>query len=350
MNYGSQTIQQQRRLIEVGQKERIITPQHGKSARVRFKSEDQKKRNNERHREIRKLRRDGLICPQKITKIPNWVQCVKCFAKIGIGSIKSSKLIGVNPSSVSTWRKRLGIIVDKPTVNLPMYRATSKNTLPTNAQANAAYRLACISDINSHKRGFDWGCLWHKKYTYKNNSYHKLTPDQKKKRNARCLELRKHKWKIDPSTKKRDLERMKEWREKNPNKYKDSTKRSIKKRKIIDPGFRIQCNMRNRLKEFMLSAKNGGTASIRTLIGCSTIQLTKHLESKFTKRMTWQNYGTYWHVDHILPCSSFDHRDTQQVAQCWHWTNLRPLEAKKNMDKSDSITEPQMSLLLCATY
>ena len=28
----------------------------------------------------------------------------------------------------------------------------------------------------------------------------------------------------------------------------------------------------------------------------------------------------------------------------------RALEAKKNMDKSDTITEPQMQLLLCASH
>jgi hypothetical protein len=109
-------------------------------------------------------------------------------------------------------------------------------------------------------------------------------------------------------------------------------------------------NLRSRLRVLMKTARRGG-ADVKCLyIGCSTSQLSRHLESRFTKQMTWENYGTYWHVDHILPCASFDHTDPKQVAQCWHWTNLRPLEAKANMYKRDSITEPQMQLLLCASH
>jgi hypothetical protein len=130
-------------------------------------------------------------------------------------------------------------------------------------------------------------------------------------------------------------------------KNKASTRESIRKRKIIDPGFKVQCNLRRRLRDLMKSTKKGGAHHASSLIGCSTKQLAKHLESQFSKGMSWENYGIEgWHVDHILPCSSFNHNDPRHVAQCWHWTNLRPLWAKENMLKSDEITEPQMNLML----
>jgi len=105
---------------------------------------------------------------------------------------------------------------------------------------------------------------------------------------------------------------------------------------------------RRRFKGIIETIKRGGSRSVSTLTGCTASQLKKHLELGFKRSMTWDNHGEHWHIDHILPVASFDHTDPKQVAQCWHWTNLRPLEAKANIIKGDRITEPQMQLLLCA--
>lgn len=82
------------------------------------------------------------------------------------------------------------------------------------------------------------------------------------------------------------------------------------------------------------------------LIGCTSEQLKLHLESQFKKWMTWNNYGIKWHVDHITPCSTFDHTDKDQVRRCWHYSNLRPLCAIENIKKSDTIITCQPELLL----
>jgi hypothetical protein len=109
---------------------------------------------------------------------------------------------------------------------------------------------------------------------------------------------------------------------------------------------RAKANLRTRLKRLMKTARMGGAKIKSSFIGCSTDHLSKHLESRFTKKMNWDNYGTYWHVDHVIPCAAFDHRNENQVKQCWHWTNLQPLEAKENIKKGDMITQPQMSLCM----
>lgn len=107
---------------------------------------------------------------------------------------------------------------------------------------------------------------------------------------------------------------------------------------------------RRRLKGIIETIMRGGSRGKSELTGCTAKELKDHLERGFKRGMSWANYGTHWHIDHILPVASFDHTDTRQVAQCWHWTNLRPLEAKANLMKGDRITEPQMQLLLCATH
>ena len=116
-----------------------------------------------------------------------------------------------------------------------------------------------------------------------------------------------------------------------------------RKREALRPELRTINSLRSRFKKFF---KGGKSRSIRRLMGCTLPEFKKHLESQFAKGMTWENYGSKWHIDHILPCSSFDHTDFNQVKTCWHWTNLRPLCAIKNMQKGKAITNPQMSLLI----
>jgi hypothetical protein len=54
--------------------------------------------------------------------------------------------------------------------------------------------------------------------------------------------------------------------------------------------------------------------------------------------MSWGNYGLHgWHVDHIIPCASFDLTDPEQQRQCFHYTNLQPLWAEDNLRKSDKL-------------
>ena len=146
------------------------------------------------------------------------------------------------------------------------------------------------------------------------------------------------------------MDKVLKWKESNPWKCRESSKKSTKLRKLRDPGFKIQCNMRHRFKKLLLASRDPNKKWNSSLVGCDTRQLAKHLESKFKRGMTWENYGAYWHVDHIIPCAVFDHTKPGEVAQCWHWTNLQPLEAKANIAKSDTIKDGQLSLLLCVTH
>jgi AraC-like DNA-binding protein len=77
--------------------------------------------------------------------------------------------------------------------------------------------------------------------------------------------------------------------------------------------------------------KSGST--IRDL-GCSIVELKRHLEDQFDDNMSWDNYGLDgWHIDHIVPLASFNLTDEDQFKKACHYTNLQPLWAKDNLSK-----------------
>lgn len=73
-------------------------------------------------------------------------------------------------------------------------------------------------------------------------------------------------------------------------------------------------------------------ATSLNLVGCSAAQLFHHIERQFVKGMTWENRHL-WHIDHIRPCAQFDLTDPAQQRACFHFTNLRPLWKKQNLEK-----------------
>ena len=103
-----------------------------------------------------------------------------------------------------------------------------------------------------------------------------------------------------------------------------------------DASYKILRLCRNRLNH----ALNGELKSDNTikLIGCTTEFLKEYLEKQFKSGMNWNNHTIKgWHIDHIIPCSSFDLSDFEQQKKCFHYTNLQPLWYDENIKKSNKI-------------
>jgi hypothetical protein len=100
-----------------------------------------------------------------------------------------------------------------------------------------------------------------------------------------------------------------------------------------DINFRLAKNLRSRLRHALRSNRAG--SPVRDL-GCSIEQLKVYIEQQFVPGMSWDNY-TYkvWHIDHIKPLSKFDLSDPEQFKEACHYTNLRPLWAKLNLQKNN---------------
>ncbi len=70
--------------------------------------------------------------------------------------------------------------------------------------------------------------------------------------------------------------------------------------------------------------------SYKDLVEWSLEELKQHLEIKFRDGMKWDNYGGYWHLDHIKPLSSFN---PENIMDAWKLDNLQPLTTKENLSK-----------------
>ena len=99
-----------------------------------------------------------------------------------------------------------------------------------------------------------------------------------------------------------------------------------------------------RLKESILSLLNiklkNKTQSHIAYLGCSIEEYKLYLESKFTPEMSWENYGRkggYWEIDHIIPISSFDLNNEEEVLKAFNYLNTQPLTITENRTKSNKI-------------
>ena len=69
--------------------------------------------------------------------------------------------------------------------------------------------------------------------------------------------------------------------------------------------FKIKDGMRKRILEVL--KRDGGKKTQRTmkLVGCTVEELKQHIEKKFKPGMSWEQRHLF-HIDHIIPCASFD--------------------------------------------
>lgn len=100
-----------------------------------------------------------------------------------------------------------------------------------------------------------------------------------------------------------------------------------------DPLFRTKKLARHAI--WRAINEKGYTKRSRTteILGCDWETFYEHIEQQFTNGMTWDKMGSEIHLDHIIPLAAAETED--DVLALSHFTNLRPLWAKDNIDKRD---------------
>ena len=153
-------------------------------------------------------------------------------------------------------------------------------------------------------------------------------------RNKENLKAKRKKWYED------NPDYNKEYRDKNWDTLvvkKREYRRGYRNERLkTDHLYKLKKTLRGRIwQAFKQKGWKKGLGS-EILIGCKYETAKKHIESQFKDGMTWDNHGYRgWHIDHIIPLSIAKTED--EMIKLFNYTNLQPLWAKDNMDKSDNL-------------
>lgn len=180
----------------------------------------------------------------------------------------------------------------------------------------------------------------------------KIKKYQKEGHQKRVANGKHHKYRAKPEVKKRIYEYSKNWAINNPEKVKAQRQKNYQKRKASgknqqyrqQPKYKIIDSLRSSVKRIIKNPTGDFTFKTLDLIGCSPEKLFNHLEKQFYNNpktgepMSWDNYGMFgWHVDHIIPCSSFNPLRIKDRKKCFNYTNLQPLWCHENWSKRDKL-------------
>ena len=145
-------------------------------------------------------------------------------------------------------------------------------------------------------------------------------------------ELRRH-----PIYMKNRREHQRQYRKRREVKERRNKRR--KEKRLTDAKYRLDMNMHTAIWKTLKKQKAG--RKWEELVGYSVNELMKHLERQFDENMNWENYGSYWHIDHIKPKSLFKYNspDELEFKKCWALENLQPLEKTKNIKKYNHYRE-----------
>lgn len=171
-----------------------------------------------------------------------------------------------------------------------------------------------------------------------------------------AAEIREHKRRVyadDEEFRERRKNLSKQWRQSHPErrrelgaawfqKHKARLREEWNKRFREDPAFRLRNNLRHAIWE-ALRAGGGhkGGRSILAHLPYSMDDLKSHLERLWKPWMSWDNYGVLspdvrtWQIDHAMPQAMLPFSDFSDAnfLQCWALSNLRPMEARLNLQK-----------------
>jgi hypothetical protein len=139
---------------------------------------------------------------------------------------------------------------------------------------------------------------------------------------------------LSPKAKKTNIAWKKQWRNDNRELYNKRCRDTLKSR----PEFRLRKNVSRAISFYIKKNDGNRNSSMMKHVSYTISELKIYLESQFDNKMNWDNYGDYWHIDHIIPqsCLPYLSMEENNFKKCWALENLRPLEAAINM--SDGAT------------
>jgi hypothetical protein len=129
-------------------------------------------------------------------------------------------------------------------------------------------------------------------------------------------------------------QKLKESKAANPGRYRRMGLEYHHRNYWTNPLYRTAQKLRQRIGSALGRAK--GSANTESLLGSKVPDVCLYLESLFLPGMNWDNQTkTGWHIDHIIPLSCA--KSEEHLKALCHYTNLRPLWGKENLQKHAKI-------------
>jgi hypothetical protein len=105
-----------------------------------------------------------------------------------------------------------------------------------------------------------------------------------------------------------------------------------------DPILRFIKNQRKRINNAIKSK----TKKTIEYLGCNSEKFFHWISYNFDEVFTFDNYGTVWHIDHVIPISKFNIEDSTHLSQCFNWRNTIPLLVRENLSKNNRLISSQI--------
>lgn len=139
---------------------------------------------------------------------------------------------------------------------------------------------------------------------------------------------------LNGEAKKRFLEVSAKWGRENPEKRREVARNHARKIRSTKDGKAIAF-----MRRVIYEASKGIGSGKRTVdtLGYTVEDFVTHMEKQFTGKMSWDNYGSHWHVDHVIPIKHFLDTGIKDPRKINCLSNLRPLKAKDNLIKGASV-------------
>lgn len=110
------------------------------------------------------------------------------------------------------------------------------------------------------------------------------------------------------------------------------TKRHLDKMKS-DPAFKLRVNLGIRTSQYLKRKSVKKENPLLYYVGVTPPELRQYFEFLMQDGMTWDNYGSVWHIDHIVPMAAIDPTNEDELCSVLHFSNLQPLWADENRKK-----------------
>ena len=162
-------------------------------------------------------------------------------------------------------------------------------------------------------------------YYYKNREKILKYQNEYNKKNKERLSEYKKEYISNPENYDKQYSNQTKWRKENIEHHRNTRAAYMREYRKNTPDYILKENVSHYIRKVLNGGKSG---SYKKYLGCGIKEYKQYLEQKFTDKMSWDNHGTYWEIDHIIPTSK---------GGSFHYSNTQPLTITENRSKGNRL-------------